>query len=113
MLRSLPFLAMAVWLTLASAPSAAAQGHDTPALNTCIHEFYDAEMYNYLTFKNNCSQSLTIVFVAKAGTAASSTMDLRPGAKDSLGMLPGGKPPKIGDYQLYVCPMGYIPTDES
>ena len=47
-----------------------AQRHEIPRLNSCISEFYDPEMYNYLTFKNNCAQSLTVVLVAKDGSGA-------------------------------------------
>src|SRR3982750_1886233 len=69
-----------------------AQRHEIPALNSCIREFYDPGMYNYLTFKNNCTQSLTLVFVAKDGSGPSGSMDLRPGGKDSVGRLDSRSP---------------------
>src|SRR3954452_19415416 len=87
-----------------------AQRHEIPALNSCIREFYDPGMYNYLTFKNNCTQSLTLVFVAKDGSGASGSMDLRPGGKDSVGKLEG-RSPKTGDFEFYVCQSGYVPVD--
>lgn len=87
-----------------------AQHHEIPTLNSCIREFYDPGMYNYLTFKNNCSQSLTLVFVAKDGSGASGSMDLRPGGKDSVGKLEG-RTPKIGGFEFYVCQSGYVPVD--
>jgi len=99
-------------LTVVSAQTALADGHQNPVLNSCIREFYDPGMYNYLTFQNNCSQSLTMVFVAKDGSGASGTMDLRPGAKDSVGKL-AGKVPKVGGFQFYVCQSGYMPLDEN
>lgn len=92
--------------------TAIAQPHVTPALNSCIKEFYDPEMYNLLTFKNTCSQALTLVFVAKDGSAANGSMDLRPGAKDSVGKL-AGKPSKVGAFEFYVCQVGYVPVDDS
>ena len=96
---------------MATGGIALAQGHQTPPLNTCIREFYDPGMYNYLTYKNNCSQSLTIVFVAKDGSGTSGTMDLRPGGQDSVGKL-GGRVPKVGGFQIYVCRSGYIPVGQ-
>ena len=64
-----------------------------------------------LNIQNNCSQSLTIVFVAKDGPGTSGTMDLRPGGQDSVGKL-GGRLPKVGGFQIYVCRSGYIPVGE-
>jgi len=113
MRHSLLFLASAALLTVVNAGSAFAQRHKIPPLNSCIREFYDPEMYNYLTFKNNCSQSLTIVFVAKDGSGAGGSTDLRPGGKDSVGRLADGRVPKIGDFQLYVCRVGYVPVDDN
>ena len=89
-----------------------AQRHEIPPLNSCIKEFYDPEMYNYLTFKNTCSQSLTLVFVPKDGSGAGGRMDLRPGGKDSVGKS-HGKDPKPGSFALYVCQTGYVPVDDN
>src|SRR4051794_6585259 len=97
---------------MVNASSAFAQRHEVPVLNSCIREFYDPGMYDYLTFKNNCSQSVTVVFVAKDDSGASGSMDLRPGSKDSVGRF-GGRAPKIGDFQLYVCVLGYVPVDDN
>jgi hypothetical protein len=97
---------------IVSAPNTFAQSHQVHTLNNCISEFYDPGMYNYLTYKNNCSQSVTIVFVAKDGSGAGGTMDLRPGASDSVGTLADGVVPKVGGFQLYVCQAGYMPVDE-
>lgn len=98
-------------LTLVVAASAFAQGHQIPTLNSCIREFYDPGMYNYLTFQNNCTHSLTLVFVAKDGSGAGGKMDLRPGGKDSVGKM-GKRSPKVGDFQFYVCQSGELPIGE-
>ena len=107
----LALTAVALFTTV-NAGSAFAQRHEIPALNSCIREFYDPGMYNYLTFKNKCAQSLTLVFVAKDGSGGTGTMDLRPGAQDSVGKL-AGRVPKIGSFQFYVCQSGYVPVDDS
>jgi hypothetical protein len=103
---------VAAFLTIGNASIAPAQNHVTPALNSCIKEFYDPGMYNWLTFQNNCSQALTVVFVAKDGSGANGSMDLRAGAKDSVGKL-AGKASKVGSFELYVCPVGYMPVDQN
>lgn len=104
--------AAVVLFTLASSSITSAQRHEIPQLNSCIKEFYDPEMYNYLTFKNTCSQSLTVVLIAKDGSGTGGTMELRPGGKDSVGRS-AGKEPKPGSFELYVCPTGNIPVDDN
>jgi len=106
-------LTVAALLFIANASTTAfAQSHEVPLLKSCIREFYDPEMYDYLTFKNNCSQAMTIVFVAKDDSGRNGSMDLRPGAKDSVGRL-GGRVSKVGDFELYVCVLGYVPVDDN
>src|SRR4051794_1911758 len=112
MRRWLLSITAAVSLNVGTGCTALAQNHEIPTLNSCIREFYDPGMYNYLTFKNNCSHSVTLVFVAKDSSGASGTMELRPGAKDSVGRLKG-QVPKVGGFQFYVCPSGYLPVDET
>jgi hypothetical protein len=112
MRRSLLPLVAGALVTLANSSSTSAQRHEVPQLNSCIKEFYDPEMYNYLTFKNTCSQSLTIVFVAKDGSGTGGTMELRPGGKDSIGKSQGNDP-KPGSFELYVCQTGYVPVDDN
>ena len=51
---SLLYLAAGALSIVVNAESAFAQRHEIPAFNSCIREFYDPEMYNYLTHKNNC-----------------------------------------------------------
>lgn len=106
-------LTSATLFTVGTAEHAFAQGHEIPALNSCIREFLDPEMYNYLTFKNNCTHGVSLVFVAKDDSGATGSMELRAGAKDSVGRLANGHVPKVGDFQLYVCPAGSMPVDET
>jgi len=112
MRRSVLFSAAVLSISVFSA-STYAQNHTDPAINSCIKEFYDPGMYNYLTFRNDCSQTLTIVFVAKDGSGATGTMELRSGASDSVGRSADGVVPKVGGFQLYVCQAGYMPVDEN
>ena len=97
---------------LAGAWTASAQGHRIPVLSSCIKEFYDPGMYNYLTFQNTCTQAVTLVFVPKDGSGEGGTMDLRPGGKDSIGKTEGKKQ-ELGSFEFFVCPAGQKPLDES
>ena len=105
-------LVVTALITKTNSFHAFAQRHEIPPLNSCIKEFYDPEMYNYLTFKNTCSQSLTIVFVPKDGSGAGGRMELRPRGKDSVGRLQD-KDPKLGSFELYVCQSAYLPVDDN
>ncbi len=100
-------------LMLANTSVAFAQAHEDSPLTSCIKEFYDPGMYNYLTFQNTCTQSLTVVLVPKEGTDPPSTMELRPGGKDSVGLSHNKKVPKPGSYRIYACPSGNVPVDDS
>ena len=51
------------------------------------------------------------MLVAKDGSGAGGTMELRPGGKDSVGKS-RGKDPKPGSFELYVCPTGQVPVDD-
>ncbi len=109
-------LMAAVSLAVMHPPSSFAQAqegpHESPPLNSCIEQFNDPGMYNYLTFKNKCSHSLTVVLVAKDGSGDGGTLELRPGAKDSVGkMRTKGKEPKPGSFEIYACQSGYLPMD--
>lgn len=103
--------AAGLWM-MAQPPKALSQRHEIPKLTSCIREFYDPEMYNYLTYKNTCTESLTVVFVAKDRSGVTGSMDLRPGAKDSVGKL-NGTTAKVGGFELYVCPVGSTPVDDN
>lgn len=107
----IPLVCLTAAMLTAVTAGSPAQTHEIPQLNSCIKEFYDPGMYNYLTFQNDCAQSLTVVFVPKDGSGPGGTLELRPGGKDSVGKL-DGKKPKPGSFDLYVCPTGYVPLDE-
>jgi hypothetical protein len=98
-------------ILLVAAAALLGQRHEIPQLNSCIKEFYDPEMYNYLTFKNTCAQSVTMVYIAKDGSGTTGTMDLRPEGKDSIGKSLG-KSPAIGSFEFFVCPSGEMPMDD-
>ena len=79
--------------------------------NHCVREFYDPEMYNWLSYENLCSFSISVVAcgVEKGGCW---TVDLRAGRKDEIGYnrreIDG-----FGGVKAYVCRLGYVPVDAS
>jgi hypothetical protein len=110
--HSLFSVAAATLFTVMYPLTAFAQSHEIPQLNSCIEQFYDPGMYNYLTFKNKCSHSLTVVLVAKDGSGGGGTLELRPGGRDSVGRTKG-KEPKVNSFEIYACPTGYLPMDSN
>jgi len=110
-MRRSSFSLLTVLFLMSALAMGLAQRHEIPQLNSCIKEFYDPEMYNWLTYRNDCTQALTIVFIAKDGSGASGTMNLRPGGKDSIGTMKGVVP-KVGGFDLYVCPLDQMPLDD-
>jgi hypothetical protein len=97
-------------LLMLSTSAAFAQRYVSPTFNGCVHQFYDSQMYNWLAFENNCSESLNVTFVPYiAGHGGGGAMELRPGRHDSTGLSRR----EVGDnggFELYVCPAGYIPV---
>jgi hypothetical protein len=66
------------FLMLGSA-TASAQQYLTPEYNGCIRSFFDPALYNWLSYENTCSQSLSVVFVPnQPGHGGGGAMDLAP-----------------------------------
>lgn len=92
------------------AHSACAQQYVQPEFNGCIRQYYDSHMYNWLAYENNCSQSLSVVFVPNGpGHGGGGAMDLGPNRHGSTG-LSSNEVRANGGFELYVCPSGYIPV---
>jgi hypothetical protein len=97
-------------LLMLGASTAFAQQYVTPEYNGCIRQYYDPNMYNWLSYENTCSQSLSVVFVAnEPGHGGGGAMDLGPGRHNSTG-LTRREVDSNGGFELYVCPAGYVPV---
>ena len=97
-------------LLMLGASAASAQQYVTPTFNGCIRQFYDPSMYNWMTYENNCGQSLSVTFVPnEPGHGGGGAMDLGPGRHSSIG-LSSSEVRDNGGFELYVCPSGYIPV---
>ena len=95
---------------LMAASLASAQTYKTPEYNNCIRQFYDPNMYNWLSYENVCSVALSIVYIPFNPGYGGSGMDLAPGRNANTGYSQREVQGK-GGFDLYVCPAGYIPVD--
>ena len=89
--------------------AAQAQEYVTPVFNGCIRQFYHSNMYNWLSYENTCSQSLSIVYIPRSPGYGASQMDLGSGRHNSTGYSRSEVQSKNG-FELYVCPSGYVPV---
>lgn len=91
----------AICAGLASTASAQADYHAGGMFNHCVQKFRDR--WNWVSFRNNCPESVNIVFQDRPNYTGTSAVELRPGAEDSTGRE------QIGT--MAVCRANYIPVD--
>jgi hypothetical protein len=99
-------------LALAATPRAQAQfEYANPIPGYCVSGFWDHQLYGWLSYQNNCGQSIALTWVGRtSGGAFSAT--ITPGGKANTGFSPA-EVNNMGGFELYVCPAGYIPVDSS
>lgn len=79
--------------------------------NNCVERFYDAEMYGWLSFRNDCDVRVSILVCRKTGAEKCfSTLELSPGHKSSIGET-RDEIARNGDVSIYVCKDGFLPVD--
>lgn len=101
-------LGLLLLLPLAMKYSARAQQYASPATQ-CIQESYDPNNYNWLTYKNNCNQSIHLTMVSGDGSNVGA-IDLGPGRHDGPG-LTAREVRAIGGMEAYACPAHYAAVD--
>jgi hypothetical protein len=97
----------------AANPSGSAAGtYVTPLASSCVRKYWDPQAYNWLSFENDCGQSvsLTFIFHHNVGWAMTGGMDLAPGAHQNTGRSSSDINQAQG-FDIYVCPGGYVPVD--
>lgn len=77
--------------------------------NHCVERFYDPAMHNWYSFRNNCSEAVSITYHGVNG-GGGGAMDLSPGRKDSTGWGQDHVA-SLGGYSVAICPKGYRPVD--
>lgn len=79
--------------------------------NQCVEQFYDSEMYNWLSFRNGCDVRVSILVCRKTGAEKCfSTLEISPGRKSSIGES-RDEVAQNGDVIIYVCQDGFLPVD--
>ena len=79
----------------------------TPLPNTCISVFRNENLYGWISFTNNCSETVNLTsIVAGSVNDSGGLMTLAPGASDSTGLSPSEAP---NGFIIGVCPEGYGP----
>lgn len=90
-----------------------------PALPaSCVSNFWDSKYYGWLSFQNNCGQTINLGFVAQNGTGAfggsgGAHNDIAPGASVNIGQTRAEVQAAGGGFILFVCPAGYIAVSAS
>jgi hypothetical protein len=96
--------------SLTATVALAAQRFESPTFNHCIRQFYDPSMYNWLSFENACSETLSVTYIGYDPPYSRYSADIRPGQKSSTG-LNRSEVAQRGGFELYICRSGYLPVD--
>ena len=106
-------LGVAAGILLAPAP-AAAQAFDSPEsvdeAQACAHDFHDPEMYNWLSFENQCTRAIRIVICSVASDSCNSATTVLAGRKHNTG-LSRNDLQRRGGVRWLVCWEGYYPSN--
>jgi hypothetical protein len=96
----------------ASGSSSSGPAYRTPLAPSCVRQYWDQQLYNWLAFENDCGQPiyLTFIFAHAKGWAMTGSMDLAAGAHDNTGRSKSDID-GAGGFELYVCPRNTVPTD--
>jgi len=81
-------------------------------MTNCLSESYDPSNYNWLTYRNNCSEAVYVTVVARDGSSYSGSFGLRPGQKNGTGFT-RSEVSRMGGMEAYACPYAYNPVDTS
>ena len=90
--------------------SSSNQQYAPPIDASSVRQFYDPQTYNWLSFENTSSEGISITFIPKIPGHGGSLMELRPGSHGNTGRS-AKEVEATGGFELYVCPLGYIPVD--
>ena len=92
-------------------PAAAEQKYVAP-IEGCLSEFYDSQYYNWLSYRNNCSQSVSVTFVSRFSSGIFGSVTISPGGKKNTGWS-REEINRAGGLTAFACPDGYHATGEN
>jgi hypothetical protein len=103
--------------SLAAPPSDSASAGNSvqylsPLPSTCVRQFWDTQVYNWLSLENDCGVPIYVsyIFNAPKGWAMNGSTNLAPGAHGNTG-LSFSDINQAGGFQFYVCPANSLPVD--
>jgi len=104
--------ALVILLPLVMKYSAKAQQYASPATQ-CVQGYYDANNYNWLTYRNTCNEAVHVTMVSGDGSNVGA-IDLGPGRHDGPG-LTAREVRAIGGMEAFPCPAHYtaVAADDS
>jgi len=81
-----------------------------PISASSVRQFYDPQKYNWLSYENVSSEGISITFIPKIPGRGGNNIKLLPGAHGTTGRS-SQEVQAMGGFELYVCPLGYVPVD--
>jgi hypothetical protein len=79
---------------------------------SCAQAFVDSAFFNWVAFRNSCSQPIHLTWFYANGDRVGSGANIAAGGKASTG-LTQSEVQQRGGYALYPCPLGYLPVEPS
>jgi hypothetical protein len=85
-----------------------------PITLNCVREFWDPKFYNWLSFENDCGQTIHLTWIAKSPNDhfGASSGDISPGRSANTGWNKNEVAAKA-DFALFVCPLGSTAVDSN
>lgn len=78
--------------------------------SSCVRQFYDPDMYNWYSFQNVCSYSISVMACGEDQGGCWTMDPIRPGKKDNFGHS-RSEVQALGGIVVYVCRAGWIALD--
>jgi hypothetical protein len=94
-----------LFLVVAMARNGKAQEFTSPVPG-CAREFYDPQMYHWISYENTCAGTINVALVG-IGVPHSGALTIKPGHRGSPGM-DAKEVEAVGGLKAYVCPGGYL-----
>jgi len=95
-------------LVVAAAHDVKSQEFTSP-VPECVREFYDPQMYHWISYENTCTGTINVALVGIA-KLNSGALTIKPGHHGSPGMN-AKEVEAVGGLKTFVCPGGYLPVN--
>src|ERR1700733_14102420 len=92
-------------LVIAATHEAKSQEFTSP-IPECAREFYDPQMYHWISYENTCAGAIHVTLVGMS-KPYSGALDIKSGRHQSPG-ISAKEVEAVGGVRTYVCPAGYL-----